>query len=120
MNKFFITLWIHFVIDLHWFDLGGCESLPDSSDIHSRTDPTVQRAEDRRTASSHLCNRRQCLSQHATIQTGPVYHHQVNNQCKQPLSLSLSLWSLLCLLFLVHLLIGMKDGGGMRNSDISQ
>lgn len=63
--------------DIHWLNPGGSQSLPAATHLHSRPDPPLHKQEDRRDATTHICNSRQLLLQHAAKQQGPVLHHQV-------------------------------------------
>lgn len=49
------------VTDLHRVHPGGSKPLPDSAHLHSGTDQTLQRQEDRGAATPHLRHRRQLL-----------------------------------------------------------
>ena len=63
--------------DVHGFDSGRDEPLPDPQHLHGRGDTAVQESQDRRTAAAYIRDRRQRVPQHATIHAGPMHHHQV-------------------------------------------
>lgn len=63
--------------DLHRFNSGGRQSLPDPDNLHGRADQTVQRKENWGITAAHIRHRRQLLQSNETLSPRSVHCYQV-------------------------------------------